>query len=742
MQRTIIQLIAGALIAHTGAFAMNGFSVSTAYTEPIAAEYEYGNAPCYECGSLVRYDISGNKVSAVDTIYKGPENGLAEYPVISFDGTRIAFFRSGLKTTTTGGVRHAVAGSATAQCYLSVINKDGTGLINLIPVNRLAVIASDNHFPDGCAPEPGCAVLAWPSGDWIYYDKPTKTGEIWRVNVNDPSANQLVVKYRTEWLMNNVRAPQGFPLYFRRWAMSADARWCAYQTQCSYGGVFGNGATSFPAPNGDGNLCLDATALPGCNASISPSGSLIANYYAGYHQDVQIHSWPRVGWHDNGGSLTTLFSNNDLGNVESWSGQKVQCNGSGQVEWIRWAANSDKWVARMVKMDNFLKPNTHNQILQNPWDRAALRTSENMPACGSAAPAYQMNSDAGQLWVAGGPANSYEDRNGQWHEVPPVGIFNTVTATGTNPYQVTITTFPAGADIYYTQNGADPTQSSTKYTGPFSVTAPDSPAVALKIRSFKTGLSPSEITTTRIAAGAPTGTGLNVELWKGITGDVAALTSNPKYNTTPDSTFMVTQLMQPDGVPGSSGYRYRGYLIAPATGNYLFEIVSAAQSSLRLSTSESPAAATEVARQDWEYSNDPWTFNGGTKGSRHLAGGKKYYLEVVKNSPAGGGAGYMVARWTLPWGEREQPIAGKWLVPFNPAVVQNRGNGMEHATALSAHGDNITIYSARGMKVRVVTGKTSLRDILSALPAGSYIIKMQGEAIGAKISMRLAKAGF
>jgi hypothetical protein len=46
--------------------------------------------------------------------YKGPENGLAELPVISFDGKRIAFFRSGLKASSGGGVRHAVAGAATA----------------------------------------------------------------------------------------------------------------------------------------------------------------------------------------------------------------------------------------------------------------------------------------------------------------------------------------------------------------------------------------------------------------------------------------------------------------------------------------------------------------------------------------------------------------------------------------------------------------------------------------------------
>lgn len=54
---------------------------------------------------------------------------------------------------------------------------------------------------------------------------------------------------------------------------------------------------------------------------------------------------------------------------------------------------------------------------------------------------------------------------------------------------ITMECSTAGANIYYTLDGTEPTESKTLYTGKFSVTPP----ATIKARAFKAGLLPSDI---------------------------------------------------------------------------------------------------------------------------------------------------------------------------------------------------------------------------------------------------------
>ncbi len=64
------------------------------------------------------------------------------------------------------------------------------------------------------------------------------------------------------------------------------------------------------------------------------------------------------------------------------------------------------------------------------------------------------------------------------------------TGTYNQPHSVTISTSTSGAQIYYTTNGTNPTQSSTPYSGPISV---DAGETTIRAKAYTAGHDPSEI---------------------------------------------------------------------------------------------------------------------------------------------------------------------------------------------------------------------------------------------------------
>jgi regulation of enolase protein 1 (concanavalin A-like superfamily) len=141
------------------------------------------------------------------------------------------------------------------------------------------------------------------------------------------------------------------------------------------------------------------------------------------------------------------------------------------------------------------------------------------------------------------------------------------------------------------------------------------------------------------------------------------------------------------------GQRLRGFVVPPATGNYVFWIASDDNSMLLLSTNEDPSNAARIAGvSNWT----PWrnfSVEGGQQSAPiYLQAGQRYYLEALMQQ--GGGGDNLTVQWQLPNGTVELPLAsgslgGTLLIPFTgqtnvPGIfVQPAANtiGFENGTA-------------------------------------------------------------
>jgi len=334
-------------------------------------------------GSIVKRTLTGNSVSGPTTIFDWSQGGLAQYPVISLDGQRVAFWRWGVSQTVSGGNVTWVQRPGPLPNpnpfpdtnWLSVVNIDGTGLKNLVMVDIPSISSEEEHL----------TAIAWPSGDWIYYEKPNCSWEIWRVNYKNPLLNELVVKFvRNPASTDNWTAAP----FFRRFSMSADARFAGGQLTNYTNTSFFN----FPPPGGDVlNPGAHLQGTGGCNTAMSASGTRIAHYLSGNHDVTYFKTYNGITGSDDGS-------------------QNIQ----GGSETIRWAANSDNWLTQVYSRG--LADDGYDQ-----WANELVRDVKNRSTVFNTNNSGGWCNDAGQVWISGAPnPESYMDRNGNWVAVPPV----------------------------------------------------------------------------------------------------------------------------------------------------------------------------------------------------------------------------------------------------------------------------------------------------------------------------------
>jgi hypothetical protein len=158
------------------------------------------------------------------------------------------------------------------------------------------------------------------------------------------------------------------------------------------------------------------------------------------------------------------------------------------------------------------------------------------------------------------------------------------------------------------------------------------------------------------------------EVWKEIPGTtIDQLRAHPKFAGTPDQTSTPDRFESPADWGDNYGQRLRGFLRAPADGEYVFWISGDDQCELWVSPDADPAHKTLVARVPSFTGPRQWDAAPEQKSKPiRLTAGRKVYVEALHHE--GNGGDHVAVGWQLPDGTQERPIPGARLSAPDPTI--------------------------------------------------------------------------
>ncbi len=155
-------------------------------------------------------------------------------------------------------------------------------------------------------------------------------------------------------------------------------------------------------------------------------------------------------------------------------------------------------------------------------------------------------------------------------------------------------------------------------------------------------------------------------------GAVADLTGSPKFPNQPDQVDFPPAMGWPTPNIGTNyGGRMAGLLLAPLTGTYYFSVTSDDNSTLYLSTDESPVDKVPVASEPaWGNS-----FDHNSSAAITLTAGRHYFIEALMKQ--GGGGDSLEVAWKTPanplWSVIPAANLGGYNTATNPALTLLQG---------------------------------------------------------------------
>jgi uncharacterized protein (DUF1800 family) len=194
--------------------------------------------------------------------------------------------------------------------------------------------------------------------------------------------------------------------------------------------------------------------------------------------------------------------------------------------------------------------------------------------------------------------------------------------------------------------------------------------------------SRSATTSVTISPALGVGTGsILAEVFEGITGSwVTDLTKNAKYPNSPDRRFQLRRTEIASNTADNYGMLIRGYLYAPASGVYRFNLASDDWSEVYLSTNRTPDKKELICFVPSGTDYYEWRKFPDYQLSRPvtLTKGQSYYLEIrFKES---GWRDHLALAWLCPGKTSFEVIDGAFLAPLQltdkaPPVISLTGGG-------------------------------------------------------------------
>lgn len=185
-------------------------------------------------------------------------------------------------------------------------------------------------------------------------------------------------------------------------------------------------------------------------------------------------------------------------------------------------------------------------------------------------------------------------------------------------------------------------------------------------------VSLSKVNCPAAAASCNTG-GLNYDRWGGISGSsVNDLISNPDYPNNYDETGFITSFQGPQNYSDNFGTRVYGYIVAPTTGNYVFNVTGDDNTILYLSTDQNRLNKKQIAYvQDWCNTTEYTKYSNQTSSSISMVAGQNYYVELLQKEGTGGD--HFQVYWKKPGETSWSIVPGSALRPICSEEVCDNG---------------------------------------------------------------------
>ena len=292
--------------------------------------------------------------------------------------------------------------------------------------------------------------------------------------------------------------------------------------------------------------------------------------------------------------------------------------------------------------------------------------------------------------------------------------------------------YTAGTPIHVTTNASDADGTVAKvifYAGanqfavdsiaPFEYTSVYEDAGTYKVtaKAFDNGgLFTVSDTVIITIEGCTPGGSISAEGFTNIPGStLLSFGSSSKYPNDPDVRASLNKFEYGPNYGDNYGARVRGYICAPATGNYVFYISSDEDSELYLSTDDNAQNIQRIAFVKGAVGFRNWFAKTTQRSSPvRLVRGVRYYIESIHKEATGND--HLSVGWVLPNGYFEAPIAGNRLSPFQ-IISMAKGSDfaleMTKALATSIKGFTATASPNPSNKYFTITTRSSSNELIS-----------------------------